>query len=172
MKKLSCIILIVSMILAHTACNSKEIVITNSTSQTVSTSQGDGTVITSTEPISSYDGIDVDLTVLSSTMVFSEVYNMVYTPEDYIGKTVRMQGQFAASEPMENGQRYFACVIADAAACCQQGLEFVLAFDDLSYPEDYPESGSEIIVTGVFQTYTEGEYTYCHLVDSELVTLD
>ena len=39
-------------------------------------------------------GVDVDLTKLSSTMVYSEVYNMVNTPEDYTGKTVRMTGSF------------------------------------------------------------------------------
>ena len=34
------------------------------------------------------DNFDVDLTNLSSTMVYSEVYNMMSTPENYIGKTV------------------------------------------------------------------------------------
>ena len=40
--------------------------------------------------------VDVDLTQLSSTMLYSEVYNMVMSPEDYVGKTVKMNGQFAA----------------------------------------------------------------------------
>lgn len=41
----------------------------------------------------SADGVDVDLTVLSSTMVYSEVYNMLYNdPAHYFGKTVKARG--------------------------------------------------------------------------------
>ena len=109
--------------------------------------------------------IDVDLTRLSSTMVYSEVYNMMYAPEDYIGKTVKMDGAFVIYEG--EGQDYYACLIADATSCCAQGLEFVWAGDH-SYPEDYPELGSSITVMGVFETYFEGEYMYCHLVDAEV----
>ena len=37
--------------------------------------------------------VDVDLTVLSSTMVYSEVYNMLYNdPAHYLGKTVKARG--------------------------------------------------------------------------------
>ena len=43
-------------------------------------------------PLSSTPGIDIDLTALSRTMVYSEVYNMMMTPENYIGKVVRMNG--------------------------------------------------------------------------------
>lgn len=117
--------------------------------------------------------VDVDLTKLSSTMVYSEVYNMMAAPEDYIGKTVRMSGQFALYQATDaNGQPvpdqiYFACVIADATACCQQGLEFILS-GDAKYPNDYPELGTFITVVGEFQTYMEGDYQYCHLVDSLL----
>ena len=117
--------------------------------------------------------VDVDLTKLSSTMVYSEVYNMMTAPDDYIGKTVRMNGQFALYQATDsNGQPvpdqiYFACVIADATACCQQGLEFILS-GDAKYPNDYPELGTFITVVGEFQTYMEGDYQYCHLVDSLL----
>ncbi len=50
------------------------------------------------EPTQSTDGVDVDLTRLSSTMVYSEVYNMMYAPDDYIGKTIKMTGQFVYYE--------------------------------------------------------------------------
>lgn len=115
--------------------------------------------------------VDVDLTILSSTMVYSEVYNMMTAPENYIGKTVRMHGQFALFQSMDtNGQPvsdqiYFACVIADATACCQQGLEFILA-GDYKYPDDYPEIGTDITVVGEFQTYMEGSSQYCHLINA------
>lgn len=117
--------------------------------------------------------IDVDLTQLSSTMIYAEVYNMMSEPEEYIGKTVKMDGAFALYQAVdENGESipdmiYFACVVEDATACCAQGIEFVLAGEH-SYPEDYPELGSAITVTGEFQTYEENGYTYLHLVDASL----
>ena len=132
--------------------------------------------ITVTEGAESADDgtAEVDLTQLSSTMVYSEVYNMMVTPKNYIGKTVKMRGQFTVYEADPDsdynygGDRYFSVVIADATACCQQGLEFVLAGDPV-YPDDYPEVGTEISVTGTFEIYKEGEYQYCRLVNSKIV---
>ena len=40
----------------------------------------------------SHDSIDVDLTVLSPTMVYAEVFNMISYAPDYVGKKIRMQG--------------------------------------------------------------------------------
>ncbi|MCR4667884.1 MAG: hypothetical protein K5774_00740 [Clostridia bacterium] len=114
------------------------------------------------------EGIDVDLTVLSSTMVYSEVYNMMSSPEDYIGKTVKMKGMFTYYHDSATDKYYFACVIQDATACCAQGIEFILT-DDYTYPDDYPEIYDEICVAGVFDTYTEGDYLYCTLRDATLI---
>ncbi len=112
--------------------------------------------------------IDVDLTQLSSTMVYAEVYNMMTSPETYIGKIVKMDGTFAYYHDKTTDQYYFACLIQDATACCSQGIEFVLT-DDYSYPDDYPEAGNEICVIGIFDTYHEGSNTYCTLRNAEFV---
>lgn len=109
------------------------------------------------------DTVDVDLTQLSSTMVYSEVYAMATEPEQYIGETVKMQGLFATQE--YNGARLYACIVQDATACCAQGLEFELA-EELVYPDDYPETGAEITVVGTFDFYKEevDGNTYLYLV--------
>ena len=119
------------------------------------------------EPTQSTDGVDVDLTRLSSTMVYSEVYNMMYAPDDYIGKTIKMTGQFVYYEVPDTKARYFTCIIGDAMACCSQGLEFVME-GDLAYPDDYPELGAEITVIGEFQSYEENGMTWYHLVNARL----
>ena len=111
--------------------------------------------------------IDVDLTKLSSTMVYSEVYNMMYTPEDYIGKTVKMSGMFVAYTNQDQSQFYPAVIIADATACCSQGLEFVLEGNP-AYPEGYPEMETEITVVGTFETYEEDGNIYCRLQNAKL----
>ena len=114
------------------------------------------------------EDIDIDLTALSSTMVYSEVYNMMSSPQDYIGKVVKMAGAFAVYHDEAADVYYFACIIKDATACCAQGIEFVLD-GDYVYPEDYPALQEEICVTGIFDTYQEGEYTYCTLRKAELL---
>ena len=112
-----------------------------------------------------YRTVDVDLTTMNSTLVYSEVYAMMTEPDKYRGKTVRMKGSFSVFE--DAGNYYYACLVADATACCSQGIEFVTA-RSRAYPADYPALGTEITVTGVFGTYDEGEYTYCQLADAEL----
>ena len=61
----------------------------------------------------------------------------------------------------------YACIIADAAACCAEGMEFVLK-DNLAYPDDYPEPGAEITVVGEFQAYEENGMTGYHLINARL----
>ncbi len=109
----------------------------------------------------------VDLTILSSTMVYAEVYNMLVNPSDYIGKTVRMEGEFIVLSDDTGENIYPACIIYDATACCAQGIEFVLG-EDAIYPDDYPELNSEIVVVGTFETYDEYGIEYVHLVDAIL----
>ena len=117
--------------------------------------------------------VDVDLTVLSSTMVYSEVYNMLYNdPAHYLGKTVKARGTFSIYQLVTDGVLQpdpvsYACIISDAAACCAKGMEFVLK-DDLAYPDDYPELGAEITVIGEFQSYEENGMTWYHLVNARL----
>lgn len=107
---------------------------------------------------------DVDLTKLSSTMIYGEVYNMMVDPEAYVGKTIKMQGKYVTGFYDATGQYYHYVVIEDATACCQQGLEFL--WSDHTYPEDFPTENSEIIVTGVYKSYTELEIVY-YYVDVE-----
>lgn len=115
----------------------------------------------------------VDLTALSSTMVYAEVFAMMSSPEDYVGKTVKMQGIFSkgqlyAAGSLNDGGTVFACVIQDATACCAQGIPFELA-GDRSYPQDYPELGDTITVVGTFEIHQQEGMEFCRLRDAELV---
>ncbi len=154
MKKLLCLILSVICALSLAACGN----------ETVSEEELNGDTDTATA--SSETKAQVDLTTLSSTMVYSEVSNMMQNPQTYVGKKVKMKGQFAVAQ--DNGKNYFACIIADATACCQQGIEFELAGEH-TYPADYPQLGSEITVEGTFTTYKEGEQVYLQLTNANLL---
>lgn len=112
--------------------------------------------------------VDVDLTVLNSAMVYAQVSDMMNNPDAYVGKTVRMQGTLAVTD--YNGVTYFACFIKDAAQCCQQGIEFVRS-GNYSWPEDYPEMNSEIMVEGTFTVYEDEGYLYASLFDATMTAL-
>lgn len=112
--------------------------------------------------------IDIDLTQMSSTMVFGEVYNMMMNPDDYQGKVIKMKGQFLTDIDTANNKRYYACLILDATACCAQGLGFVPK-DGYLYPEDFPEPDGKITVTGTFDYFRENEYIInCRLLDADI----
>ena len=106
-----------------------------------------------------YSTIDYDLSVMSGTVVYAEVYNIVTDPDTYRGKTIKMTGNLATYHDDKTGMDYFACIIPDATACCSQGIEFRTT-DSFRYPEDYPEIGKEITVIGTFDTYKEEPYEY------------
>ena len=58
-------------------------------------------------------------------MVYATVYQMMMEPEQYEGKTIRIDGNYYISKDEATGNTYHFCVIKDALACCAQGLEFV-----------------------------------------------
>lgn len=134
-----------------------------------STADTTGDVLPQTQPKPENIGKTVDLTTMSSTMIYAEVFSMTRFPEDYLGKTITMHGQFTVYGNTKSGKPYFAVVIADATACCSQGIEFVLAGEHI-YPDDYPKEGEEITVTGQYQSYEENGGVYYHLADAEIVS--
>ena len=184
MKRLLCLLLAVCMTLSLCACGkdsekdagndtpSSDVEVSAPT-ESIPTPKEQETPGESKPSHPSAGKVDVDLTVLSSTMVYAEVYNMLYNdPESYLGKTVRARGEFSIYQLVVDGVLQpdpvaYACIIADAAACCAEGMEFVLK-DDLAYPDDYPEPGAEITVVGEFQAYEENGMTGYHLINARL----
>lgn len=110
--------------------------------------------------------IDIDLNNLNANVVYSQVFLMMTEPDKFIGKRIRMSGQFnvyAAQEGNPSGvTEYYAIIIADAQACCQQGIEFV--WPGHTYPEGFPEVKSNASVTGIFEVYEENGKKYCRLI--------
>ena len=157
MKKLFCLLLAALLLCTLAACGHED------TAQKPAAEDAEGT-----------SAVDIDLTALSGIMVYSEVNSMISFPDNYIGKTVKMQGQFTIYQSTdENGafipdKMFFACMIADATACCAQGLEFALAGEPV-YPDDYPELGAEITVAGTFEWYEEDGCRYYRLGSASFV---
>lgn len=111
----------------------------------------------------------VDLTKMSGTVVYAQVYDIVTMPAYYIGKTIKLSGQFYADYYDQTDKYYFYAVISDALGCCQQGLEFIWNGDH-KYPDDYPADGDTIEITGVFGSYEELGVTYYYLSVDDIAT--
>ena len=105
--------------------------------------------------------VDIDLTKMSSTMVYSTVFNMVNNPTTFVGKTMRMRGEYT-TYPISASEKIHACIVRDAAGCCSQGLEFVLSNGN------YPTGASEVTVVGTIAVQKiSGKYV-CYLKNSAL----
>ena len=110
MKKILCVLLIALTLIPPAACGREKDKMTAtadsadnqapeaSASQKQPSEKKSESKPAASEPTQSTGVVDVDLTRLSSTMVYSEVHNIVYTPGDYIGKTIKMMGQFVYYE--------------------------------------------------------------------------
>lgn len=152
MKKCICILLIASLSFFATACDNK-----------TKTEDKQNAVDKQNHPEMTGDYIDYDLTELNKTMLYPQVFGMLTEPAEYIGKRVKIKGQFVIYENPKTGEQYPACMVTDETECCSQGLEFLLAED-----KGYPEIGTEIVLIGEFRTYEEGGYEHCHLVNAEI----
>ncbi|MBR1821337.1 MAG: hypothetical protein IJ769_06910 [Clostridia bacterium] len=153
---------VLSAVLALSACAAK--------GDVQAASKSDGARQASSAVATSAEGerpVDLDLTALIGTVVYSQIYDMTVEPEVYRGQRIRLKGNLSYFQDSETKREYFAAIIADATACCAQGIEFVWAGEH-RYPEDYPPLDTEVTVTGTFDTYDEYGYTYLQLTDAEV----
>lgn len=105
--------------------------------------------------------VDIDLTKMSSTMIYSTVFNIVTTPNKFVGKTMRMRGEYT-TYPISATETIHACLVRDAAGCCSQGIEFRLV------DGRYPSGAGEITVVGKIASFRLNGKDICFLKDAVL----
>ena len=119
-----------------------------------------GRIETTTTPAPST--VDLDLTKMSATMIYSTIFDMLIMPEEYVDKNIKLSGWFETYTDPQTGEMYYAVVVPDATACCQQGLEFVWKGNH-TYPDDFPKPGQNITVTGIYKMIENDGVTYTYL---------
>ena len=119
-----------------------------------------GRIETTTTPAPSK--VNLDLTKMSATMIYSTIFDMLIMPEDYVEKIIKVKGWFETYTDPQTGEMYYAVVVPDATACCQQGLEFVWKGNH-TYPDDFPKPGQNITVTGIYKMIENDGVTYTYL---------
>ena len=111
---------------------------------------------------------DFDLTKMSATMIYSTIFDMLIMPEDYVEKVIKVKGWFETYTNPESGELFYAVVVPDATACCQQGLEFIWPGDH-HYPADFPDPGQDVTVTGRYKLVDKDGFAYNYLEATEVV---
>lgn len=107
---------------------------------------------TSTEfDLENYE-IDCDLTVVSETIMFSQIINLIYSPSEYENMVFKMEGMIQQFDVDGVGMMYFI-VIYDETGCCPYGIE--LRFDD---DAEIPEDLSTITIEALAQIDSGNTY--------------
>ncbi len=114
----------------------------------------------------SSDGIDIDLTEMSSSMVYAQVNDLLVNPDDYDGMVIKLEGEFYSQYYDVTDKVYNFIIITDAPACCPQGLEFFNASNS-----ELPEIGETISLVGTFEKYDEGENMYYYIVSDQITII-
>ena len=168
MKRIGLTAILLCCLLGMTACQKEEPAPTASSSphaaSTVFSSAPTSTQTPTPEPTAEPTPItlengEIDLTQMSSTMVYSYVFNLMYDPTPFIGKRFRIQGIYDENYWAENDTTYHCILIPDATACCAQGIEFVLTDENASYPQP----ADDIEINGILTTYIEDDTPYIEI---------
>lgn len=125
---------------------------------------------TTATPADSGAPVDIDMTQMSATMIYATVNDMLTVPENYYGKTVRVDGFFDMGTDESIGATYFFVVIPDATACCLQGMEFRRS-NGSTDPADYPEVKDDIRISGTYDRYEENGNLYYYIKADEVTVL-
>ena len=122
-------------------------------------------------PVFLPNGVDIDLTVLSKTMLSAQLSNIMSNVNKYLGKKIKISGSYSAFYAEEN-DKYYSYVITymDPTFCCSEGMEFSWKGDH-KYPDDYPEEGTPIEVIGELKSYEESGNRYSYLEVDEISVL-
>lgn len=120
------------------------------------------------DAMSGTDGVDMDLTQLSGSMVYAQTFELLNNADKYMGQTIRIAGKFQSVVSKETSNRYYYVMVSDVTACCQQGFEFIWGDNSHVYPDEYPAENSDIVITGVLSTYEENSKKYCYLAVDDI----
>ena len=165
MKKLPLLLICISLI----SCKAKDKTDNAGLEAAAAAKANSTNVVSTSSTTATHDPskIDLDLTKMSATMIYSTMFDMLVMPEDYVEKNIKVSGWFETYTDPQTAELYYAVVVPDATACCQQGLEFVWPGDH-HFPADFPNPGEDITVTGRYKLLDKDGYTYNYLEATEV----
>ncbi|MCR4790375.1 MAG: hypothetical protein K5839_04790 [Treponemataceae bacterium] len=110
--------------------------------------------------------IDLDFAGMNYNMAAARLFNVLIESDNYLGQSVRFQGQYFVSYRSDYAKPLHACIMFDAAACCQIGFDFMVP-DDVKLPLER----TEIEIEGIFShTLINGmDYFYVDCKDIKIL---
>jgi hypothetical protein len=116
------------------------------------------------------DNIDIDFTKMNALIASSQLDMVLQDMQSYVGQTMRIRGIYTPDYWELYG---IQDIIIECASGCPKLFSFVWTGNHV-YPDDYPEIGSLIELTGVFGTFNlEGiEYTLPVITVDEIVIVN
>jgi uncharacterized membrane protein YcgQ (UPF0703/DUF1980 family) len=113
-----------------------------------------------------------DTVIISEKMFIAQVNDVYLNTEDYLGKTIKLEGIFKFEQYYGNSDPY-CFVIRYGPGCC--GTDGNAGFEvkwDKSLKQPYPAPESWVEATGILKTYEEdGYFQYLYLDLSSLNVL-
>ena len=100
-------------------------------------------------------GVDIDFTIMSDTMVYAALLNVMRNAINHEGQTIRIRGSHQVITWGGDYRVHFV-VVQDQTGCCPQRMEFRRS-GNYVFPDDYPPDNVMIELTGVF---TRGEHEF------------
>jgi len=120
----------------------------------------------------SADNVDLDLSTLSTIMAEAEFYSIMANSEDYIGKIIRVRGEFISLYISVIDRYYHYIAITRGDSCCPpEGLEIRLT-GDMVTNDDYPINNTVIEVTGILSSNEESGINLIYLEIEEIVIFE
>lgn len=110
-----------------------------------------------------------DLSRMSATMAYAQLYTMLTEPEKFVGQTVKVRGQYYPSADENGVPLYHFVIVFDAAACCELGIEFLWTGNPPA--NMYPPPMSIVEMTGLFDICNDGGEKFCVLRVDEFEVL-
>jgi uncharacterized membrane protein YcgQ (UPF0703/DUF1980 family) len=127
--------------------------------------------ISKSEPITVKSTEENTVIEIKEKMFIAQTNDVYLNPEDYMGKTIKVEGLFKSEQYVENAPPY-CFVLRYGPGCCgsdgNAGFEVAWDKTDKSYPND----DDWVEAVGVLQTYEEDGYPYLYLALSSLNVLD
>jgi uncharacterized membrane protein YcgQ (UPF0703/DUF1980 family) len=125
------------------------------------------------EPVLEQSIADKETVVeIREKMFIAQVNDVYLNPEDYLGRTIKLEGLFKSEQ---YGEQPYCFVIRYGPGCCgndgNSGFEIAWNNQDAT-DKPYPDVDDWVEATGVLQTYEEDGYPYLYLALSSLNVLN
>ncbi|GHT52374.1 hypothetical protein FACS1894106_0960 [Spirochaetia bacterium] len=130
--------------------------------------------VSESEPIPVKSTVEKTVIEIKEKMFIAEVNDVYLNSEDYIGKTIKLEGLFKAEQFVENAPPY-CFVLRYGPGCCGSdgNAGFEVAWNEqMAAIKTYPNVDDWVEAVGVLKTYEEDSYPYLYLALSELNVLD